>query len=467
MELNMTKGSPWRLILKFLIPVVLGNIFYQCYNIIDSVIVGQFLGVNALGAVGATGSISFLIFGFVNGMTTGFTIPVAQKFGEGNEDEVKRNVGSALVLSGIIVAVMTAVSVVGMRWILIVMQMPADIYDMAYSYIIVICAGMFGQVLYNILSAMLRAIGNSRVPLYFLIVASVINVVLDIVLIAAADMGVAGAALATVISQLVSGLLCLIYILKKVPALKCGWRYLRLDKNCYRKQLRLGIPMALQFSITAVGTVVTQTALNTLGSVYVSAYAVAGKIEQVLNQFYDALGATMATYSAQNWGVQDMGRLRRGTRIAVIISVTYSVLAFLIVNPLAPALVPLFVGSEAAMVTEHVSTYLLIGTSFYIPLGMILIFRNTLQGCDFALLPMLGGVVELAGRCVAAFLAMHFHSYIGVCFSNASAWLCAGIYLTVAYLVVMAGIRKRDVKGKDAVLTARQRRMDLNGIRNH
>ena len=138
MELNMTKGSPWRLILKFLIPVVLGNIFYQCYNIIDSVIVGQFLGVNALGAVGATGSISFLIFGFVNGMTTGFTIPVAQKFGEGNEDEVKRNVGSALVLSGIIVAVMTAVSVVGMRWILIVMQMPADIYDMAYSYIMIL-----------------------------------------------------------------------------------------------------------------------------------------------------------------------------------------------------------------------------------------------------------------------------------------------------------------------------------------
>lgn len=440
----MTKGSPWRLILKFLVPVILGNIFYQCYNIIDSVIVGRYLGVDALAAVGATGSISFLIFGFVNGMTMGFMIPIAQKFGEGNEEQVRRNVGSALTLSGIIVLVMTVLSVTCMRGILTIMRMPEDIFEQAWQYIVVVCAGMFCLVLYNVLAGMLRAIGNSRAPLYFLVVSSVINIVLDIVFIAELDMGVVGAALATNIAQLVSGLLCLWYIVKKVPVLRCGRKYLRLHKDCYKKQLRLGIPMALQFSITAVGTVVTQTALNTLGSVYVGSYVVAGKIEQVLNQFYDAMGATMATYSAQNWGIHNQERLRKGCRIAVIISVIYSVAVALIVNPLVPALVPLFVGAEAASVTGYVSTYMIIGTSFYIPLGLILIFRNTLQGCDYTVIPMLGGAVELAGRCVTAFLAMYFQSYIGVCFSNSVAWFFAGLYLTIAYLVIMTRLRRRE-----------------------
>jgi putative MATE family efflux protein len=451
MEMNMTRGNPWKLILQFMLPVFLGNVFYQCYNIIDTIIVGQFLGVKALAAVGATGSISFLIFGFVNGMTMGFTIPVAQKFGEGNEEQMKRYAGSALLLAAVIVAVMTVFSVWGMDWLLTMMKAPEDIFNLSKEYITIICGGMVFSVLYSLLSGLLRAIGNSKVPLYFLIISSVINVVLDIVFIADFNMGVGGAAYATVISQMVSGILCLIYIMKKVPALQLEKKHFRFDPMCCGKQIKLGIPMALQFSITAFGTMVTQTALNTFGSTIVASYVVAGKVEQIINQPYDALGATMATYSAQNWGVRDLKRLQKGCRIANSISVVYSVLIFLIVNPLVPYLVRLFVSGDAVAVTKYAQIYVFIGTSFFIPLGMIMIFRNMLQGCDFALLPMLGGAVELAGRVGAASFAVHFHSYVGVCFSNASAWFFAGIYLMIAYLVVMGRIKRRQAAvGTDA-----------------
>ena len=278
MELDMTKGSPFRLIVKFIIPIILGNLFQQLYNLADTVIVGRFVGVQALAAVGATGTISFLILGFLQGLTTGFTVQTAQRFGAGDMEGMKKSVGNAAVLSVIVTIVMTAVSVLIMDWLLGVMQTPEDIMQMSRTYILIICWGMGCSVLYNLLSSILRAVGNSKVPLYFLILSAGINVVGDLVLIINFHMGVAGAAIATVASQGISGVLCLIYMIKKVPALSLRKDHFRLDRWCVRNQISVGVPMALQFSITAVGTIMVQAALNLLGSTVIAAYTAACKV---------------------------------------------------------------------------------------------------------------------------------------------------------------------------------------------
>ena len=285
MERDMTKGSPAKLILKFIIPVILGNIFQQLYNVVDTIIVGQFVGVEALAAVGATGTICFLIMGFTGGLTSGFTVMVSQRFGAGDREGVKQSVGSAYILSILVTIIMTTISILGMDWLLTIMQTPEDIYDMSKEYIIVICLGLGLNILYNLLSSMMRAVGNSKVPLYFLILSAFLNVVLDLVFIIVFKMGVAGAAWAAIVSQGVSGLLCLIYIVKKVPVLQIERKHLILDKWCVHNQLSLGIPMALQYSITAVGSIMVQTTLNMLGSTVVAAYTVAGKAEQFVTQF--------------------------------------------------------------------------------------------------------------------------------------------------------------------------------------
>lgn len=432
MELDMTKGSPFKLIVKFIIPIILGNIFQQLYNVMDTVIVGQFVGVKALAAVGATGTISFLILGFMQGLTTGFTVLTSQRFGAGDEEGVKKSVGNGYFLSLIVTIIMTAVSLACMDRLLHVMQTPADIYEMSGSYIRIICWGMGFNILYNLLSSMLRAVGNSRVPLYFLIMAAVLNVVLDLVLIIVFHMGVAGAAAATIISQGVSGLLCLLYIWKKVPLLQIQRCHLIPDKWCVRNQMSIGIPMALQFSITAVGAIMVQAALNMLGSVIVAAYTVAVKVEQFVTQVLAAMGMTMATYCAQNRGTGDLNRIKQGSRIAFWMSTVYSAAVFFVLQAVLPWVVGLFLTGDLGEVLPYVRTYITICGIFFTPLGMIFIYRNVMQGCGYGFLPMMGGVVELVCRAVVAVIAARFLSYEGVCSANASAWCLTGIFLWIA-----------------------------------
>ncbi len=441
MELDMTKGRPAGLLLKFMIPLILGNVFQQFYNMVDTIIVGRFVGVEALAAVGATGTIMFLIFGFTQGLTTGFTVLTAQRFGAGDEAGLKRTVGNAATLALIITIIMTVISVASMDFILTIMNTPEDIYDMAKEYIIIVCLGMGFSVLYNLTSSLLRAVGNSKTPLYTLIVAAFINVVLDVVLVVVIPMGVAGAAIATVIAQGVGGILCLFYIVKKVPLMHITKEDIRLDHDCALRQMGIGVPMALQFSITAVGTILVQAVLNLFGSTAIAAYTAACKVEQLVTQPYSALGMTMATYSAQNMGVYQVERIRKGTRIANGLSAVYSVIVFGVVIVLLPYLIRLFVGDASAQVLEYAKTYIYICGTCFIPLGMIFIFRNVLQGCGYALMPMLGGVVELACRIVAAIFAVKLHSFAGVCIANASAWLITGIFLAVAYLAVIGKLR--------------------------
>lgn len=446
MELDMTKGSPSRLITKFIIPIIIGNIFQQLYSMVDTIIVGQYVGVQALAAVGATGTINFLILGFVLGMTSGFTVPVAQRFGAGDYRGMRKSITNAARLSVIVTIIMTIASVVGMRPLLKLMNTPEDIFEMSFTYIVIICMGMGCTVLYNLLSGILRAIGNSKVPLFFLIVSAVLNIGLDLLLIRVIPMGVAGAALATVVSQGISGILCLFYIMKKVPLVHPERDDWRADTDCMSLQLKIGLPMALQFSITAIGTIMVQAVLNMFGSMVIASYTAANKVEALVTQPFAAMGMTMATYGAQNMGIHDMERIRKGVRVANIMSAVYAVVIYGVAVVMMPYLVPMFVSENVSEVLGYATIYMKICGIFFIPLGMIFIFRNILQGCGFSFVPMLGGVVELVSRMLAALVAAHFFSFEGICIANISAWVTAGIYLWIGYVVIMRRVCKSSQK---------------------
>ena len=424
-EKDMTVGDPQKIILNFTIPVFIGNVFQQVYSMADTVIVGKFVGTKALAAVGATGTINFLILGFLLGLTAGFTVLTAQKFGAGDMESMRKTVGNAAILSFIVAVAMTLVSMLGMRWLLTFMNTPEDIFDDAYTYIMIICGGIFTQVLYNLLSSILRALGNSKTPLYFLLLSAGLNIVLDLVLIIYFHMGVAGAAYATVISQGVSGFLCLIFIIKKVPVLHMEKGEFRLEKNLSIQQLKVGFPMALQYSITAIGTMMVQSALNMLGSIAVAAFTAANKIENLLTQAFVAQGVTMATYCAQNMGAGRPDRIRKGFRAADMQGFLYGIGAGIFFIFAGKYLTYLFLSENVEEVIGNVEIYLRCIGIFMIPLAIVNIYRNGIQGMGYGLLPMMAGVAELVGRGATALVAAHYRSYFGTCMASPVAWILA------------------------------------------
>lgn len=436
-QYDMTTGNPMKIIFNFTLPIFIGNVFQQFYNMADAVIVGKFVGNRALAAVGSTGTIMFLIYGFVVGMTAGFTVLTAQKFGAGDMPAMRRTVAGASVLSLIVGLILTAAFMLFMRPWLVLMHTPEDIFADAYAYIMIISAGILAQMLYNLLASILRALGNSRVPLYFLILSALLNIVLDLVLIIVFHMGAAGAAAATVISQGVSGVLCLVYIMKKVPLLHMTKEDWHLSGNLLGTQIRIGIPMALQYSITAVGTMMVQSSLNILGSTQVAAYTAAGKIEQVVTQAYVAMGTTMATYGAQNMGAGDISRIRQGFKASTIIGVVYAVVSAVLVIAVGKYMTYLFVSEDVTLIMDSVDIYLRCVGIFFIPLAIVNIYRNGIQGLGYGLLPMLAGVAELVGRGVAAVIAAGQKSYLGVCLASPAAWVLASALLIVMYYYVV------------------------------
>ncbi len=351
-----------------------------------------------------------------------------------------------MILSVIVTIFMTLISLAGVDNLLGWMNTPEDIFQMSRKYIMVICAGICCNVLYNLQASMLRAIGNSVVPLVLLFISSVVNIVLDYVLIVYGNMGVEGAAVATVISQGLSGMLCLIYIVKAVPMLHVNRSHFRLEWQCVKNQLSVGIPMALQFSITAVGTILVQSALNLLGFIAVASYSVSCKVEQLVTQPFAAMGVTMATYCAQNRGINDLDRIGKGVKASNIMSAVYAVVIYGVSYVLLPFIIPLFASEDIEIITQYAKIYIGVCGAFFIPLGMIFIFRNALQGCGYGFMPMMGGVVELASRSVLAFVAAKMLSYTGVCFANVSAWLTAGVFLWIAYHVLMKRMIKNEIK---------------------
>lgn len=434
---DMTVGNPMKIILNFTMPIFIGNVFQQFYNMADAVIVGKFVGNKALAAVGSTGTIMFLIYGFVVGMTAGFTVLTAQKFGAGDMTGMRKTVAGAGILSFIIGAILTALFMIFMKPLLILMNTPSDIFSDAYSYIMIVSGGILAQMLYNLLSSVLRALGNSKTPLYFLILSALLNIVLDLVLIVGFKMGAPGAAVATVIAQGTSGVLCLFYIIAKIPVLHLTRDDLHVGGTIYGIQLRIGLPMALQYSITAIGTMMVQSALNILGSTLVAAFTAAGKIEQVVTQAYVAMGTTMATYGAQNMGAGNVSRIRQGFKSCTIIGVVYSFVAATFIMTVGKYMTYLFVSEDVELIMSSVDIYLKCIGIFFIPLAVVNIYRNGIQGLGYGLLPMMAGVAELVGRGAVAVAAAKQRSYTGVCMASPAAWILAGSLLLVMYYYIM------------------------------
>lgn len=445
MELDMTKGRPLPIILQFTVPLMIGNVFQQLYNMADTIIVGRYVGAGALAAVGSTGTIMFLITGFSQGITSGFTVLTSQRYGAGDKKAVKRSVANGILLSVLTALFLTVSGLLSMEGLLKLMNTPEDIYTDACTYITIISAGISANIFYNLFSAYLRAVGNSQVPLFFLVLSACLNVVLDLVFIIWFGMGVAGAAWATNLSQAVSALLCVIYIFRKVPVLKPEKEHWRLHRGDSRIQLSVGIPMAFQFAITASGTMIMQAAINLFGSEAVAAYTAAGKLQNLVTQGMVAMGQTMATYGGQNYGKGDLVRIRSGVRAALLAETVYSLAAAAAVCLLLKPSLGLFFSGETDLesMMPWARTYITMCAVFFIPLSTIFIFRNIMQGCGCGFLPMMGGVVELGARLLAAAASMKLLSYPLACACDPAAWLSAGLFTGIAYLHVMKDLERK------------------------
>lgn len=433
MTKDMTTGNPVKLILTFSIPLLIGNIFQQFYSMADTIIVGRFLGVNSLAAVGSTGAMAFLVNGFVIGLTSGFAVLVSQRFGANDDEGVKKAFASSLILSIIMTIIVTFISMISARPLLEFMNTPADIIDDALAYIIVIYAGNIAIIFYNMFASILRALGDSKTPLYFLIIASILNIILDIVFILNFSTGVAGAAYATIISQAVSVILCVIYIIKKFPILKLEKKHWKIRKSYVIKQLRIGIPMALQFSITAAGAMVLQGALNNFGSKIIASYTAASKVQQLVMQPAVTFGVAMATYSGQNLGAGRIDRIKEGVKKCTIISIIVSIISTIVVVTFGGTFTKLFMDGNDLEVIMYAKHYLNTVSIFYIPLGLIFIYRNTLQGIGDSFVPMMAGVAEMVARTVVAFTLPSIIGFTGIALADPAAWFAAAIPLGITY----------------------------------
>ena len=405
---------------------------------VDTMIVGKFLGSSALAAVGSTGNLMFMVTGFAMGAAIGFSVLTSQAFGAEQPEKLKNNVAISIILGFVLSAVLTLLSLLLADGVLHLMRTPEDIFPEAKTYITIIFGGITATFFYNLFSAHLRAVGNSRAPLFFLILSALLNVGLDLLLIAGLKMGVQGAAFATILSQTVSALLCLLYILWRMPVLVPGRKHWKLRKEIAVKQLKMGVPMGLQYTITASGMIVMQAAINSFGSIAVASITAATKLQYLLMQGCTAMGHTMTTYCGQNRGRGDYRRLREGFRTAILLEAAFSVFAALILIFVFPKLLFLFFrpGTDMETVTELAKPYLYLTSVFYFPLSLIFIFRNGLQGCGYAMIPLFSGVVELAVRCVMAVFSIYLGSYLLAISCDPAAWLFAGIYGAGAYLIL-------------------------------
>ena len=438
---DMTTGNPSKLILQFMIPTCLGNIFQQFYNLADSVIAGRFIGVDALAAIGSTTSLIFLVIGWLNGLTSGFSILVAQHFGARKYGRMRHNVAMSIYLCLAFVVVMTIALEVLNHPILRLMNTPDSIIGDTAGYMAVIYAGLFATAAYNGLAAVMRALGDSRSPLYFLIISAVINVFLDVAFIMWLGMGVAGCAYATVIAQAVSALLCFIYIIKKFDILKLGKEDFELSFHTMGRLLAIGIPMGLQFSITAIGTIIVQGAVNVFGAVYIAGFSAAGKIQNIVATVFVAFGATAATFVGQNRGAGRMDRVHQGVKSIQIMILVWSALMIFIIHFFGDTLIRIFVDGSETEVVRAAGTYFKAVAWCYPFLGSIFLYRNALQGLGFGLMPMMGGIFELLARAAVVMAVAERFGYLGVCLADPAAWLAALIPIVPYYFYKIRRLR--------------------------
>lgn len=448
MTKDMTQGSPMKLILGFSIPLLFGFLFQQLYNVVDTIIVGKYLGVDSLAAVGSTGSINFFVLGFCMGVCNGFSIPISHKFGAGDYKGMRKYVANCLWLGIAFSVVVTLLTTFFCRDILIFMKTPENILEEAHRYIWIIFFGIPTAFLYNIVSGIIRALGDSKTPVVFLIISSFVNIGLNITFIVNLHMGVEGVAWATVIAQLVSGVGCLIYMIKKFEILHLEKDEWAPDVSYMKTLCGMGIPMGLQYSITAIGSVILQMAANTLGSWAVASMTAALRISCFLATPFDAMGSTMATYGGQNVGAGKLERLGKGLKACTILGAVYSVIALCISWFGGSALAALFVENSETLIIENARMFLVLNTLFYFPLALVNIIRFLIQGMGFPNLAMIAGVLEMAARAIAGFFMVPVMGFVGAGLGSPLAWVLADIFLIPAYFKTRQILQKRQEAGE-------------------
>lgn len=445
MTKDLTKGSPMGLIFSFALPTLFGMLFQQFYNLVDTMIVGKLLGANALAAVGATGCVNFFVIGFCMGVCNGFAIPVAQRMGANEPSDMRRYVANAAWLSVLFALVLTTATGLLCRTILTAMNTPAEIFADSYAYIFIIFMGIPTTFLYNLLAGIIRSMGDSRTPVYFLALSSALNILLDLTLIIFFQAGVAGAAIATVVSQGVSGVACLFYMRKKFPVLHMSQEERRLDPRACKVLCFMGIPMGLQYSITAIGSIVLQSAVNGLGSACIAAVAAGAKLFQLLACPFDAMGATMATYCGQNVGACRLDRLGQGIRACTVLGAGYAVIALGAMLLFAPECAMLFLNQGEANLEQLQALtvqYIVTLTAFFFPLSLVNIVRFSIQGMGFSTFAILAGVLEMIARTVVGKVFVPMFGYCAACFASPAAWICADLFLIPASMLCISHLRK-------------------------
>ncbi len=440
---DMTVGSPGRHIISFALPLLAGNIFQQAYNIADAAIVGRALGAEALAAVGASTSVQFLVMGFCIGIAVGFAIPVAQRFGAKDYSQMRRSIYNSMVLTAFFAVIITAVCLVLCHYILKILSTPDNIYDRAYSYLFVIFAGIPLSLLYNLLSAILRAVGDSRTPFIFLVISTILNIVLDILFIMVFSLDCFGAAVATVIAQGVSGVLCLILIFVKFDILVPKKAERRVTPKEVVMLLMMGVPMGLQYSITAIGSMVLQSANNALGSVYISAFTAASRIKQCAMTPFDAVATAVANFASQNLGAKKLDRIHKGIREGVAIGVGYGAAIGIVLVLFGRTLSGIFVDSGETAILDAAGQYLGTIGCFYWVLGILNTVRLTVQGLGYSIRAIYSGVVEMIARVVVSFAFVPIFRFGAICAADPSAWVSGAIYISITLFIILRSLRKK------------------------
>lgn len=446
MRQDMISETPIKVILKFCVTIVIGNLFQQLYNMVDSIIVGKLLGLEALAAVGSTGSLNFLVLGFVIGICSGFGVPMAHFVGARDEMNLKKCISNSVYLSIFISIVLTSLTVIGTHSMLRIMRTPETIYYDAYQYIVIIFAGLGAVMFYNLLTSISRAMGDVRTPLIFLLVASVLNVILDYILVKFTPLATAGAAYATVISQIISAILCLFYMYNKYPILHIEKELWKVDTYVIKRLLGVGIPMALQYSITAVGTIIVQIAVNSLGAIVVAGVTAASRIQGVITQPLEALGLTLTTYCGQNYGAGRIDRIKKGISHSVGVMILFSLIMWAIVFFFGEDLTSLFIKGQNKELIRVTQQFMNINGMFFGILGLLLIIRNAIQGLGYAGSAIFAGVFETVGRLVVALILVGKWGYMAICYANPIAWLLADILLIGMLIRVLKTIDKKMIK---------------------
>lgn len=442
---DMTKGNPLSLIIRFTLPMLLGNVFQQFYSIADTYIVSRTIGVDAFAAVGSTGSVNALIIGMATGMTAGLSVLTAQRFGKQDMAGLRRNLAASLLISGVVSLFLSLFAIVFARQILEFMNTPANLIDDAHSFLIVLFAGIGATVLFNLLSNVLRAIGDSKTPLLILAASSVLNIVLGYIFIVFFGMGVAGAGLATVVAQLFSNVWCLYYIWKNVPVLRIHKADWKLSKKEIIRHLQIGLPVGLQSSIIAVGAMTIQMTLNGLGGEAVAAMTASDKINGIATMPLNSFGITMATYAAQNYGAGKMERIWDGVRQISRVVVIYSIVMAGLLIAFGRNFASAFVGSADPVILDHVHTYFVTNATLYFVLALLFILRYTLQGMGQGTAPTLAGFMEFASRVLSAFFLVGSLGFAGVTIANPLAWIGALVPCVVSYQLTKKRLSKNMV----------------------